>query len=666
MSDKGFMAHVGGLRGLAIIFVVLFHLNGQFWPQGYLGVDVFLVITGYLLFRSRAAHPGTESLKDMLRFVSKRFCRIVPPMVIIILLSLIVGVIFLWHADETFLSKAGARACTAQVNTYYAREFKNYFASDSAFVPLLHLWYLSVTLHIYFIYAIGNQLLQRLPKRWIIGLLSVAGVASLLLCFSSPLHDWLRSMGCPVWTQRNAVSYYDTLPRLWEPLAGGLILLLPSLGKRRVWATLLSAIGVLVIVAFALIPALSFPGDVSRLGSLVVVVATMLVIRYTPEGSWPLLLGNAPLLWLGRISFSLYLVHMPIIVFGHMWVLGQSNVWIDLLIIAASVLAGWGFRAAVEKRRCPLWLALVLWGVTMIVCRLGRQTQGFKDYFVSITESSYDQWRLCTDKKMMEPWHPSLSLSSISWYVMQQPFNGNYFPLLVIGDEKCPPSFALIGDSHASHLYAGMDSVFRRHGLSGYFLASIIVPFHNWVMDNGDGYTYSPEKEKALLTWLSAHPQITHVVIGQFWDWRKENPKKRTEKEMTDDLRAFLKVLKRIGKQVVLVAPTPEFKKIEDYSSYYKIRELRGIRHPLEELACSADMHRKKNDYVYRMLRKMEKEGLCTVVDPLCALKPGEDFVGVQGSELLMLDYHHLSCTHSKWLIERLLPQLKKALGAAE
>ena len=82
MATKQFLGHLAGLRGLAIIFVVLFHLNGQFWAHGYLGVDIFLVITGYLLFRARAMHTGRENWKDFFKFLSKRFCRIVPPMAI--------------------------------------------------------------------------------------------------------------------------------------------------------------------------------------------------------------------------------------------------------------------------------------------------------------------------------------------------------------------------------------------------------------------------------------------------------------------------------------------------------------------------------------------------------------------------------------------------------
>ena len=144
MAKKEFFPHIAGLRGLALLFVLLFHLNGTQWANGYLGVEVFLVIMGYLIFKARVDRGGNDTLKQCAGYLMKRVRRIVPPMLVVILTTLSIGVFIFSPTDQSASVQLGHEACLLQANIHLKHAFANYFAPSSKFMPLLPLWYLSV------------------------------------------------------------------------------------------------------------------------------------------------------------------------------------------------------------------------------------------------------------------------------------------------------------------------------------------------------------------------------------------------------------------------------------------------------------------------------------------------------------------------------------------
>lgn len=652
MSAKEYLRHLAGLRGVAIILVVLFHMNGEAWPHGYLGVDVFLVITGYLLFRSRLAAAEPTGVVEAARFLGKRVQRIVPPMLAVIALTLTAGMLFLWWPDEQFCGKLGYAACMAKANTLLSREFADYFASDSAFIPLLHLWYLSVTLQVYLLYAVGNQLLQRLPKAAAVGVLILLGAASLLYCYHAPLAEYMglsAGMG---------VSYYDTLPRVWEVLAGGLVCVLPGC-RREFQATLLTLVG----LALILIPAVA-GGPAPQ---LMVVAGTALTLRYAPAGRAQLLLSNKALVWLGGISFSLYLVHMPLIVFMRMVALGESGALYSGLMLAVSLAAGYGFYHAVEKRRAAWWLTLALWGATLFYCRAARRTEGFRPYLPqSLWEPpTYTDWRLCTDAALAEGLEEFPTFDG-AFRMMNQLLNmpkNAHAPLLTMGESSPKPRCVLIGDSHAAHTYAGLDATLRHLGIPGIYLASYIYPLHGWEEDKTPTPTQPSARELALLRWLAAHPELTHVIIAQRWWYRFE----RDAEQTAAALHTFLQEIKAAGKHAVIIGPTPEFTGQPALLHFNKIYALRGMSAADAEAAaatCSREQYLELNSYALPLLVQLQEEGLCTLIEPLQTLAPGEVFRSLAGGQLLMTDGNHMSPGQSINLMQKLSDQLLRALSA--
>ena len=642
-TNKPFFPHIAGLRAMAIVMVVLFHMNSSMWAHGYLGVDVFLVISGYLLFRSHDT-PETESLSQSLRWLLRRICRIMTPMALVIIPTLLIGAYLLPTENEIFVSWVGYWACLVKANVYLAREMSDYFAPDGSSNPLLHLWYVSLIVQVYFIFAVLHQGIQRCPKYLGLVLWSLIGLTSLI---------WW----CGVWGK---VSYYATLPRFWEILAGGLICLLPGAGRYKWCATVISAISFLSIV----IPGFTSIGAYTPL----VVAGTVLFIRYLPESHLPGLLNHKIVQHLGRISFSVYLVHMPIIVFWRIWNLNALNVGDEISMFAFSIILGAAFYWLIEKRKTPLWMTLIYIFLSLMLCRTVRKENGFKKYIAipALNYPSYTCYQICKDKSLFDG-----ADARINYYpgvfrtIKIKNVPALEVPLLMMGNADKRPNIALIGDSFGGHAYAGLDDVFRKENLSGVYLVSPIIPIHNykvdWKMPKGRYYNDSG-KEESLMNWLAAHPELEYVIIGLRWPgWLKADAAEETDR--TKNLRVYLTKLKEMGKKTILIAPTAEFNiNAQLFNRINVLRKKLGVSYKAT-LPMSREEYLEKYKPFRDILEKMAREELCVILDPLESLAEGESFHAVLGSEILMIDNTHLSCEGSKLLFNNLRPQLRKVLN---
>ena len=218
------MKQITSLRGLAIILIILFHLNPEHFPYGYFGVEVFLVISGYLLMKSLQKQQMQIRLGE---FARKKVLRLFTPVAVIVPLTLLAGMFFLDYTDLATASSTGGYTLIGAANRFLAVIQSDYFAQDSSGNPFLHMWYLAVTAQIYLLFAGGCVLYRYLPKRAAASLFWIAGIGSFLWAYSYPIHNLLQEIGLPVWEQVRPTSHYMTLPRLWEVCAGILLAIYP-------------------------------------------------------------------------------------------------------------------------------------------------------------------------------------------------------------------------------------------------------------------------------------------------------------------------------------------------------------------------------------------------------------------------------------------------------
>lgn len=304
---------IDGLRTVAVCSVLLYHLKipvegGYVLPGGFLGVDVFFVISGFLitsLIRKEWTETGGFSIAN---FYERRARRLLPALFGVILASLAAAtLILLPSAMIDFLNSIAASIFFVS-NMYWYFAQQAYGATDGLYQPFLHTWSLAVEEQFYLLFPLLYMLLlRRLPQR----LLAVALVAMVLGLF-----------GAELMTKTNfALSFFWLPSRIWELLAGAALahLLMSHSGCGRSWrvAPLLPGVGLALILASLVGMNLHWhhPG----FGTVGAVLGAVLVIWFAAPGE-PVtrLLSSRPFVLIGLISYSLYLWHYPIFSFGRM------------------------------------------------------------------------------------------------------------------------------------------------------------------------------------------------------------------------------------------------------------------------------------------------------------------------------------------------------------
>ena len=656
MSTKPFYNHIAGLRGVAILLVFLFHLVSTSFPYGYYGVDIFLVISGYLLFVSFNRQGQHLDLRE---FATRKLYRILPPMVIIVLVTMIAGIVFQDCEDLVFTSRTGRYTLFGYANEFLRKNQDDYFATNALNNPFLHMWYLAVTIHLYIMFALGGVVYRYIPKRLSMIALWVMGVVSFCYSYSYQLHQIFQTCQLPVWEQVTPVSHYSTLPRVWEMLAGGAILLLP-VSSSKMKNTVLVLMGLIAAIS----PAVS-SSSLAGYGAPVVVIGTMLIIRYMPSSCLNLILSNKLLIWIGGISFSLYLVHMPIIAYFRIWYQGIHG-WEDYVAITIlSFIAAAVFWFCVEKRRVNIFATLGLWILGILVCVMGKETEGFKDYVWSeinaIRVSPYDSTQFIYNN----------GVETLAYSTIRMPRHPET-ALMHMGGESAAPKVLLIGDRHAQASYFGLNTLFQRMNVPGVFLSTSILPFWDRFHWLNPTYHYEQSKAEALLKWLEAHPCITHVFIGQYWRARLEvdefihwdlTREPMNEELYFNSLKEFIKRVKALDKHVVLIGPWPETK-MEDPCRFIRIEARKGNKNvDMAPLTCTRDELVEMNKRITPMLKQLEGEGLCSVLYGFDYIPADKPFVAYRNGEFLLSDDDHLSGAGSIDLFNYLQPQIESVLS---
>lgn len=288
---------IQGLRAIAVLLVILFHFNPAWLPGGFMGVDVFLVISGYLIasiLLGKKAQPHYSFTATLRYFYTSRFTRIAPAyFTMLVLVSLLAAVLFL-PQDLAVYQKGLHQAAWFNSNHYFAN-FGDYFAPANHEQPLLHTWSLAVEIQFYLLAPFLFLLLPTRTLKWLL--------AALLIGLSALAEYRLRVLGI------EQETYYSLYARLPEFFAGALVaLLMRTTGEGGGW---FSSLGLALVLAAAVMqPRLGpFPG----LAALLPVVGAALILLRPAQGPAGQLLASKPMVWLGELSYSIYLWHWPVL-----------------------------------------------------------------------------------------------------------------------------------------------------------------------------------------------------------------------------------------------------------------------------------------------------------------------------------------------------------------
>lgn len=336
MADKRhYRADIDGLRALAVLPIILFHagllsIKGATFPGGgYVGVDIFFVISGFLISRIIYEQIG-EGTYSILEFYSRRVRRIFPAMVAVYLFCLAFVAVFGVLGDAREVRNSVVASLLFVSNIHFSGQ-AGYFDSVLQNNPLLHTWSLSIEEQFYVLFPILLFALRGLSERARIAVLAGLVIASLITCILMTEMD-------PVW------AYYSIFARAWELGIGGLL----AISKPRIASSSLARLmgiagfSAIVMALVAFNKTTPFPGVAAVLPT----VGTALVILAGQhrDGLVTQMLSLQPVRWIGLISYSLYLWHWPLIVFARqLGFSSRTDMWAVLLAAFVVSVLSWRF-----------------------------------------------------------------------------------------------------------------------------------------------------------------------------------------------------------------------------------------------------------------------------------------------------------------------------------
>ena len=441
---------IQGLRAIAVTVVIAYHAGVPFLPGGFTGVDMFFVISGYVITEMLLRQWRADGRILLGQFFLRRFTRLIPALALAVVVTAVIATVVLPPlSDENRVLWTAVGAMTITANVVLLFQTGDYFGQVGQLNPLLHTWSLSVEEQFYLVFplVIVAALLagrgRALPFAWLGLSIGVIFAVSLGLTLAS---SWsLLPFGDALF------GFYSPISRSWEFAAGALLALTPHTWRRLSggWATGIASVGLaLIVLSVVLItPAVAFPGA----WTLLPVVGTVLLIFAGGQaGNNPVsqLVGRPGFTHIGDWSYSLYLWHWPLIVFAGV-LFGSSPVVTLFAVIAAFIVS-------------PASYYLVENPLRHMVLDTAASKMGFVGLVVAIPALVlFAVWWVSTriivpalEDAIGKP--TELSFSRTTDCLTGNRFTDDWATRCTIGADRPGDPIYLIGDSTAAHLDEGL------------------------------------------------------------------------------------------------------------------------------------------------------------------------------------------------------------------
>jgi peptidoglycan/LPS O-acetylase OafA/YrhL len=532
---------IDGLRAFAVLSVFIFHIKNNWLPGGYLGVDVFFVISGYLITSIIESDLKSDAF-SIGQFYVKRFRRILPVMWFVTFVVLILGIFLFLPSDLKFLVNSIKSTLTFSSNYFFAIE-TDYFNPYAEQYPLLHTWSLAVEEQFYFIWpllllGIHRIKLSKLNK---ILILIIISLISYLFWGYSITSDLLSKF-----------AYYSLPTRMGGLIIGGLIAhwhsdKVPSQNNLKSYQSILGF--------FILILSMIYKDKLNLSSPILSLIACIGAALILEAGSNSIINKILSLKWavfIGTISYSLYLWHWPILAyFKYFGELKPISLFLVLILtFGLSIWTKYFIEDRYRKERhsfksatFKFWLYPSLFYLSL--CILIYDSGGFPQCY------NFYSRELIND---VQPFYK---------HYCHEQMVGN----CLIGDQSQKPKVLLIGDSHASHFMPFWDLIGKEKNISIYARSSGFC-FPSFEIENSDSKNCKEQKE-----WFQNHyKEFETIIFGGRWEFYLSNNLENAEqkKHFILNLNKTLKILNESKIKTILLAQIPKFK---DQSYEYSIRK---------------------------------------------------------------------------------------------
>lgn len=432
----GYRPDVDGLRAVAVLAVIGFHFFPGSFPGGFVGVDVFFVVSGFLItgLLARRLDLGTFTIGD---FYARRVRRIFPALGLVVAATLAVGWLVLFTDEFRSLASEATAGSFFVANFHFMQE-ASYFDTSAYTKPLLHLWSLAIEEQFYLVWPVIMLWALRRGRRatvTIVVLLTVASFAvNLYLAATDP-----------------STAYYSPLSRFWQLSAGGLLALVPwGDGLRRRWVATSAAAAGMLLIALAVLTfssAVAYPG----VWGVAPVLGTLLVIA-AGSRSW---INRRLLSWrvavgIGLISYPLYLWHWPMISFativGRQFPPALVRIGLVLVAFALAIATYRLIERPLRLRHTPArtWRPLAA-GIVALGLVSALAAAPFGPSSANPTSS--------VDRSALSTWPYETNPLCDDRYPFDEKVGGWWF---CVTNEDRDPDILLLGDSTANELYPGI------------------------------------------------------------------------------------------------------------------------------------------------------------------------------------------------------------------
>lgn len=329
-----FREDIQGLRALAVLSVVIYHISPHHLPGGFIGVDIFFVISGYLIM-GQIYNKIQQNAFSFSSFYVKRFKRLFPAFFATVSVSSFFAFLYFLPGEFSKYAWSLISSCLYVSNFYFYTK-SGYFDSELQGSPLLHTWSLSVEEQFYAFMPAIMILAYGAYKKFSIAILSALGVLSFI--------------GCVYLTHSDvSFAFFASFTRFWQFILGGAIAIYGlHLKKHRTLCELIAFIGVVILLASCVfLTHDEFPG----IKAVIPTLATVAVLAFSRKGLFIYrLLSIKPAEFIGNISYSLYLWHWPVIIFYQLHFETELKALDKVIVLVCSILLGVLSYYFVEQR----------------------------------------------------------------------------------------------------------------------------------------------------------------------------------------------------------------------------------------------------------------------------------------------------------------------------
>jgi len=630
LNTKFYRPDVDGLRAVAVLSVVLFHAFPNSLRSGFIGVDIFFVISGYLI-TSIILRNQSKNQFSFLDFYSRRIKRIFPALLSMMVFTLSFGFFFFTSDEFHYLGKHLLAGSTFTSNFVLYSEI-NYFDKLAELKIFLHLWSLAIEEQFYIFFPFLLFLAHRLQLNkfyLILFLFSLSFIANIYFIETNP-----------------SFVFYSPFTRVWELLIGSLLALtvihkdgltnyyekLPIFLKNNI-NNILSFLGFfLLLISLRFIHnELSFPGYI---GFFVVLSAFLIISAGKDAVLNKYILSNRVFVFFGLISYPLYLWHwvllvIPKVIYGA----APSNITTIALVFLA-ILISTATYFFIEKpirfsknKNVTKTLILLMFAVAFFawdVYRSNGYPQRDENIVSEINTGDIDHYDFhnyhlnsyfrCTPDSMYE--------EAIAWSKFKRCYQSK-------NDNKI--DIALVGDSHAEHLYIGFAEAFKDENVVNYVKNALP--------------SLSNKHYQNIYNEIIQNNDIEHVYIAAYWSFRSREV--RPNKTLYDELNETSKALINAGKKVYIIGDVPGFK-IDPTLCKFK-RKLRNYTQCSEPLKNNIRRNKKISQNFTLLAQKTNGLNYVEISDGIC---DSMDCHMNKNGLLLYRDGNHLNINGSKYLGE--------------